>query len=121
MSNVREMRDMFYDCSSLQKIGIPSIANGGRKLVENAEDAYLTTVLPRIVSEYGSVGPYTWDDLNTEMTTNPDAFQEGTIWVKAEVVRIKALISPPLILPSRSMTQPKHHILAKIIRYRKVE
>ena len=44
-----------------------------------------------------------------------------SIWVKAEVVRIRALISPPLFLPSRSSTQPKHHRLAKIIRYRGVE
>lgn len=83
VSKVDEMRDVFYDCSSLQKIGIPSIANGGRKLVENAEDAYLTTVLPSIVSEYGSMGPLTWDELSTEMTTRPSAFRSGTVWVRA--------------------------------------
>ena len=83
VSNVMEMRDMFYYCSSIQKIGIPSIANGGRKLVENAEDAYLTTVLPSIVSVYGSIGPYTWDELKSEMTTRPNAFRSGTVWVRA--------------------------------------
>ena len=82
MSNVAMMDFMFRDCSSLQRIGIPSIANGGQKLVENADDAKLTTVLPSIISEDGSMGPYTWDDLNTEMTTNPSAFQEGTVWVR---------------------------------------
>ena len=84
MSNVYEMRDMFYYCSSLQRIGIPSIRNGGQKLVENADDAKLTTVLPSIISEDGSMGPYTWDDLNTEMTTNLEAFLDGTVWIKAE-------------------------------------
>ena len=44
-----------------------------------------------------------------------------SIWVKATVVRSRAFISPPEVLPSRSRTQPKHHRLAKIIRYRKVE
>ena len=83
VSNVKYMINMFSGCSSLQKVGIPSIANGGQKLVANAKNAKLTTVLPNIVSEDGSIGPYTWDELNTEMTTNPDAFQEGTVWVKA--------------------------------------
>ena len=44
-----------------------------------------------------------------------------SIWVKATVVRTSAFISPPLFLPSRSMIQPKHHMLAKITRYRGVE
>ena len=39
-----------------------------------------------------------------------------SIWVKAEVVRSNAFISPPLFLPSRSRTQPKHQRLAKITR-----
>ena len=84
VSNVTSMNGMFHGCSSLQRISIPSIANGGKKLVENAEASTLTTVLPSIISEDGSMGPYTWDDLNTEMTTNLDAFQEYTVWVKAE-------------------------------------
>ena len=83
VSSVTSMSSMFQGCSSLQRIGIPSIANGGQKLVENADDAKLTTVLPSIISEDGSMGPYTWDDLNTEMTTNPDAFEYETVWVKA--------------------------------------
>ena len=84
VSNVEIMDFMFQGCSSLQRIGIPSISNGGQKLVENAEGAALTTVLPSIVSEDGSMGPYTWDELFNEMTPNPDAFQDGTVWVKAE-------------------------------------
>ena len=83
VSKVTSMRTMFYGCSKLQKIGIPSISNGGRKLVENAKNANLTTVLPSIVSEDGSMGPYTWDGLKSAMTTNPSAFQEGTVWVRA--------------------------------------
>ena len=86
VSNVTEMRSMFQGCSSLQRIGIPSIANGGQKLVANAEDAKLTTVLPSIISEDGSMGPLTWDELYTEMTTNLEAFLDGTVWVKAEEV-----------------------------------
>ena len=78
------MNGMFQGCSSLQRISIPSIANGGQKLVEHAEDAKLTTVLPSIISEDESMGPLTWDELYTEMTTNLDAFQEYTVWVKAE-------------------------------------
>ena len=84
MSNVTNMDSMFQGCSSLQRIGIPSIANGGLKLVENAEDAKLTTVLPSIISEDGSMGPLTWPELLNEMTTNPDAFEYETVWVKAE-------------------------------------
>ena len=83
VSSVTNMSRMFYGCSNLQKIGIPSIANSGQKLVENAEAAALTTVLPSIISEDGSMGPYTWDEIYTEMTTNPGSFQEGTMWVRA--------------------------------------
>ena len=84
VSSVTSMDSMFQGCSSLQRIGIPSIANGGQKLVENAEAAKLTTVLPSIISDDGSMGPYTWDELYTEMTTNPDYFEYETVWVKAE-------------------------------------
>ena len=84
VSSVTNMNSMFHGCSSLQRIGIPSITNGGQKLAANAEDAKLTTVLPSIISEDGSMGPLTWDELYTEMTTNQDAFLEGTVWLKAE-------------------------------------
>ena len=82
VSKVTNMGGMFSGCSSLQRIGIPSIANGGQNLVENAAATTLTTVLPNIISDDGSMGPYTWDDLYTEMTRNPDAFQDGTVWLK---------------------------------------
>lgn len=83
MSKVTAMASTFYGCSKLQKIGIPSIANGGQKLVKNAVSSFLLTVLPSIVSEDGSMGPYTWPDLSNEMTTNPDRFESGTVWVRA--------------------------------------
>ena len=87
VSNVTEMDSMFWDCSSLQRIGIPSIANGGMKLVENADMSGIADALPRIISEEDeSMRSYTWDELNTEMTTNPDSFQNGTVWLKAEEV-----------------------------------
>ena len=38
------------------------------------------------------------------------------ICVNATVVLIRAFISPPLLLAIRSSTQPKHHILANIMR-----
>ena len=82
VSKVRYMNSMFYGCSGLQKIGIPSIANGGQKLVNNAGSAYLTIYMPTIISEDFTMGPYSWNQLASEMQNNPDAFQEGTIWVK---------------------------------------
>ena len=81
--NVNSMDSMFWDCSSIQRIGIPSIANGGMKLVENADRSGIADALPRIISEEDeSMRSYTWDDLNTEMTTNPERFESGTVWVK---------------------------------------
>lgn len=81
VSNVENMSAMFYYCYSLQKIGIPSIANGGQKLVENAESSGIADAMPTIISEDESMGPLRWDDLRDEMSRNPDAFQEGTIWL----------------------------------------
>ena len=43
------------------------------------------------------------------------------IWVKATVVRSRALSSPPVFFVSRSSTQPKAQRLAKIMRYKKLE
>lgn len=83
VSNVEWMDSMFQGCSSLQRIGIPSIANGGMKLVENADRSGIADALPRIISEEDeSMRSYTWDELNTEMTTNPERFESGTVWVK---------------------------------------
>ena len=83
VSNVTEMDSMFWDCSSLQRIGIPSIANGGMKLVENADRSGIAYALPWIISEEDeSMRSYTWDELNIEMTTNPERFESGTVWVK---------------------------------------
>ena len=79
---VTDMIGMFYGCSKLQKIGIPSIANGGQNLVNNASALYLDGYMPTIISEDLTMGPYSWSNLKSEMQTDPDAFQEGTIWVK---------------------------------------
>lgn len=83
VSKVTKMSSTFYGCSKLQKIGIPSIANGCQKLVNLSGNSFLITVLPRIISEDGAMGPFTWPELSTEMTTNPAAFQDGTVWVRA--------------------------------------
>ena len=83
MSKVTNMYSMFYGCSKIQKVGIPSIANGGQKLVANASTNGLSGSLgPRIITEDLQLGPYTWDELNTEMSKNPDAFNEGHVWVR---------------------------------------
>ena len=83
LNNVTNMNSMFSGCSSLQKVGIPSIANGGQKLVENASTNGLSGSLnSRIITEDLQLGPYTWDGLNTEMTTNPEGFTEGHVWVR---------------------------------------
>ena len=77
------MDNMFYGCSSLQKVGIPSIANGGQKLVKNASTNGLSGSLnSRIITEDLQLGPYTWSKLNTEMSKNPAAFDEGHVWVR---------------------------------------
>ena len=82
VSKVTNMSYMFYRCSNLQKVGIPSIANGGQNLVNRASSSGLVTYMPTIISDDFTMGPYSWSQLNSEMQTNPDAFQEGTIWVK---------------------------------------
>ena len=82
VSKVTNMSYMFYWCSNLQKVGIPSIANGGQNLVSNASFAGLDNYMPTIITEDFTLGPYSWNQLKSEMQTNPDAFQEGTIWVK---------------------------------------
>ena len=83
VSKVRYMDSMFANCSSLQKVGIPSIANGGQNLVKNASSNRLSDFLgSRIITEDLQLGPYTWDGLNTEMTTNPEGFTEGHVWVR---------------------------------------
>ena len=82
VSNVTSMRYMFLRCSNLQKVGIPSIANGGQNLLNKANDANLTSYLTTIISGDFTMGPYSWSQLNSEMQTNPDAFQEGTIWIR---------------------------------------
>ena len=73
---------MFFKCSRLQKVGIPSIANGGQNLVNQASSAYLTSYIPTIITEDFTMGPYSWSDLQSAMRTNSDAFQRGTIWVR---------------------------------------
>ena len=82
VSNVTDMRGMFNGCPNLQKVGIPSIANGGQNLVSRASQSYLDSYMPTIITDDFTMGPYSWNQLNSEMQTNPDAFQEGTIWVK---------------------------------------
>ena len=83
MSSVTNMSDMFYGCSKIQKVGIPSIANGGQKLVANASAAKLPDSLgSQIITEDLQLGPYTWSELNTAMTTSPDTFNEGHVWVR---------------------------------------
>ena len=82
VSNVTFMYAMFAYCSNIQKVGIPSIANGGQNLLNKANDASLTRYMPIIISDDFTMGPYPWSDLQSEMQTNPDAFQEGTIWVR---------------------------------------
>ena len=78
----KNMRYMFYGCSRLQKVGIPSIANGGQNLVNNYRAAGLASPMPTIITEDLTMGPYSWEQLKSEMTNNADAFQEGTIWVR---------------------------------------
>ena len=83
VSKVTNMSNMFYGCSSLQKVGVPSIANGGQKLVANASINGLSGSLnSRIITEDLQLGPYTWNELNTEMTTNLEGFTEGHVWVR---------------------------------------
>ena len=82
VSKVTDMYGMFRNCSKIREVGIPSIANGGQNLVNNASSAWLTNYMPTIITEDFTMGPYTWPQLKSEMQTNPDAFQEGTIWVK---------------------------------------
>ena len=83
MSSVTNMSDMFYGCSKIQKVGIPSIKNGGNKLVANASAAKLPDSLgSQIITEDLQLGPYTWSELNTAMTTSPDTFNEGHVWVR---------------------------------------
>ena len=83
VSNVTNMIRMFANCSNLLKVGIPSIANGGQNLVKNASSNKLSDSLgSRIITEDLQLGPYTWDGLYTEMTTNPEGFTEGHVWVR---------------------------------------
>jgi pilin isopeptide linkage protein len=83
VSNVTDMYGMFSGCSNLRKVGIPSIANGGQKLVANAStNGLLNSLNSRVITEDLQLGPYTWSELNTEMTTNPEGFTEGHVWVK---------------------------------------
>ena len=82
VSKVTNMSDMFAGCSKIQKVGIPSIANGGQNLVNQASSAYLTSYIPTIITEDFTMGPYSWSDLQSAMRTNSDAFQRGTIWVR---------------------------------------
>ena len=81
VTKVKDMFSMFDGCRNLQKIGIPSISNGGQKIV-NTGSAWLDDYMPTIISEGFTMGPYSWSQLNSEMQTNPDAFQDGTIWIK---------------------------------------
>ena len=83
VSKVTDMYSMFDGCSSLQKVGIPSIANGGQRLVSKASNAKLPDSLgSRIITEDLQLGPYTWSELNAEMTASPDTFNEGRVWVR---------------------------------------
>ena len=82
MSKVTVMDGMFNSCSNLQKVGIPSIVNGGQNLVNRASSSGLVTYMPTIISDDFTMGPYSWSALQSEMQTNPDVFQEGTIWVR---------------------------------------
>ena len=82
VSKVTDMSSMFDGCPNLREVGIPSIANGGQNLVSNASFAWLARYMPTIITEDFTLGPYSWDQLKSEMQTNPDAFQEGTVWVK---------------------------------------
>ena len=84
ISNVTNigMIAMFQSCSNLQEVGIPSLANGGQNLVSRASQSYLGTYLTTIITDDFTMGPYSWNQLKSEMQTNPDAFQDGTIWIK---------------------------------------
>ena len=83
VSKVTDMYSMFSGCSSLQKVGIPSIENGGQRLVSKASNAKLPDSLgSQIITEDLQLGPYTWSELNAEMTASPDTFNEGHVWVR---------------------------------------
>lgn len=102
---------MFLDSgvtnSRIQRIAVPSVDNNGAKFVRGAYYQYGavpdsagagTTYSPynsnnsqlyanynlgeRIISEDGTRGPMTWDELYQDMTTNPDDYRQSIVWVR---------------------------------------
>lgn len=93
--------------SRVQRIAVPSVDNNGAKFVRGAYYQYGpvqdssgagTTYSPtngynsslyqnynlgdRIISEDGTRGPMTWDELYRDMTTNPDDYRQSIVWVR---------------------------------------
>lgn len=93
--------------SRVQRIAVPSVDNNGAKFVRGAYYQYSpvqdssgagTTYVPtnsinsslyqnynlgdRIISEDGTRGPMTWDELYQDMTTNPDDYRQSIVWVR---------------------------------------
>ena len=93
--------------SRIQRIAVPSVDNNGAKFVRGAYYQYGavpdnngmgTTYAPvngnssylyqnynlgdRIISEDGTRGPMSWDELYQDMMTNPDDYRQSIVWVR---------------------------------------
>lgn len=62
--------------SSIERIGIPSLSHGGLNFISHM------TAYEKFIIDTLDIGPFNSFQIKSEMQTNPDAFQEGTIWVR---------------------------------------
>ena len=80
MSSVTNMSTMFYGCP-LERIGIPSLAHGGRNFVSKLKDASaVTNMNTTMLTNTTTSETMSANQILTDMDSNPSKYATGTIW-----------------------------------------
>ena len=80
MSSVTDMRGMFQNCS-LKRIGVPSLAHGGKNFVSNLKNANAVTNMDTtMLTNTTTHETMSANQILTDMDSNQSKYATGTIW-----------------------------------------
>ena len=79
-SGVTSMYNMFQNCP-LERIGVPSLAHGGRNFVSKLKSASVVTNMDTTMLTNTTTGEtMSANQILTDMDTNPSKYATGTVW-----------------------------------------
>ena len=83
MSGVTSMAYMFNQCP-LERIGIPSLAHGGKNFVSMLEDSCVVTDMDTtMLTNTTTHETMSANQILTDMDANPSKYATGTVWTIA--------------------------------------